>query len=233
MTKAIAPPPRGDETRLRLLTAAIEIFGRHGFEASTRALSREAGVNLAAIPYHFGGKEGLYLACADHIGEQISARIGPVAEEVRNRLWSAADDGPCRRPLEEGEARRLLAQILEAFARTMVSPESAGWARFIIREQMEPTEAFSRLYEGVMKRILETARRLVGRILNENPDCSAVRLRTVSLVGQIVILRAGRAAVMRQMEWEEIGDREFALIRDMIAGSVAALGPSPAESGKP
>ena len=31
----------------------------------------------------------------------------------------------------------------------MVRPESAAWARFIVREQMEPTEAFDVLYGGV------------------------------------------------------------------------------------
>src|SRR5579862_9588675 len=55
--------PNRNDLRLRLLEAAIDVFGRHGFDgASTRMLAKAAGVNLQAIPYHFGGKEGLYLA---------------------------------------------------------------------------------------------------------------------------------------------------------------------------
>ncbi|HEX6141368.1 MAG TPA: TetR family transcriptional regulator, partial [Geminicoccaceae bacterium] len=50
---------RGEATRERLLLAAIDVFGRRGFEASTRELAGAAGVNLAAIPYHFGSKHGL------------------------------------------------------------------------------------------------------------------------------------------------------------------------------
>ena len=43
---------RGEDVRLKLLQAAIEVFGRHGFDgASTRMLSGAAGVNLQAIPY--------------------------------------------------------------------------------------------------------------------------------------------------------------------------------------
>src|SRR3546814_8615422 len=78
---------RGEETRQRLLDAAIDVFGRCGYEgASTRALAGAAGANLAAIPYHFGGKEGLYLAAATHIAEQIGGRMGPAAEHAAAKL---------------------------------------------------------------------------------------------------------------------------------------------------
>src|SRR3546814_4367559 len=81
---------RGEETRQRLLDAAIDVFGRRGYEgASTRALAGAAGANLAAIPYHFGGKEGLYLAAATHIAEQIGGRMGPArSEEHTSELQS-------------------------------------------------------------------------------------------------------------------------------------------------
>lgn len=50
-----------DATRADLVEAAIEAFAAKGFEgASVREIARAAGANLAAISYHFGGKEGLY-----------------------------------------------------------------------------------------------------------------------------------------------------------------------------
>jgi len=48
------------ETQLRILDAAEELFMQHGFEgASMRMLTAKAGVNLAAINYHFGSKDAL------------------------------------------------------------------------------------------------------------------------------------------------------------------------------
>ncbi len=48
------------ETRRRILDAAEELFMQHGFEgASMRLLTTKAGVNLAAINYHFGSKDAL------------------------------------------------------------------------------------------------------------------------------------------------------------------------------
>src|SRR5690242_18161012 len=55
--RAVKPP---HETRTRILDAAEELFMQHGFEAtSMRALTARAGVNLAAVNYHFGSKHAL------------------------------------------------------------------------------------------------------------------------------------------------------------------------------
>lgn len=213
---------RGDETRQRLLAAAVEIFGRKGFEASTRELATAADVNLATIPYYFGGKEGLYVAAAEHIAEQIIAHVGEVAARIRSRLGVGATPGP-KPKLGPEEASGLLLELLETFAALLVSDKSAPWARFIIREQMEPTEAFERLYEGAMGRMLETIRTLVGIIMAEDPQSEPVRLRAIALAGQILIFRAARAAVMRQLDWREIADAQLEAIRAMVRDSVEGL----------
>src|SRR5256885_13500706 len=55
--RAVKPP---HETRTRILDAAEELFMQHGFEAtSMRLLTGKAGVNLAAVNYHFGSKDAL------------------------------------------------------------------------------------------------------------------------------------------------------------------------------
>ena len=55
-------------TDQRLLEVAIDHFGRLGREgASTRAIAKDADTLMSSITYHFKGKDGLYLACAEHI----------------------------------------------------------------------------------------------------------------------------------------------------------------------
>src|SRR5688572_8394531 len=54
---SVKPP---HETRTRILDAAEELFMQHGFEGtSMRQLTTKAGVNLAAVNYHFGSKDAL------------------------------------------------------------------------------------------------------------------------------------------------------------------------------
>ena len=84
------------ETQTRILDAAEELFLLHGFEgASMRMLTARAGVNLAAINYHFGSKDALIeavlrrrldpmnasrIVALDHLEEQAAGR--PLAPEA-------------------------------------------------------------------------------------------------------------------------------------------------------
>jgi len=63
------------ETREVLLDAAERLFARVGIErASLRAITREAGANLASVHYHFGSKDALIQAV-------FARRLGPINRE--------------------------------------------------------------------------------------------------------------------------------------------------------
>ncbi len=56
--------------REKLLSAARKVFAKHGFEGATvKLIADEAAMNPALISYHFGGKEALYCACIEEIGQ--------------------------------------------------------------------------------------------------------------------------------------------------------------------
>lgn len=213
---------RADATREKLLSAAIDVFGRQGFDGTTtRALTRAAGVNLQAIPYYFGGKQGLYIAAAEHIGSLIASHTTDVRERVRARLKEAEDQGVAIGP---DEARRLLTGILERMAALFIGHESETWARFLIREQMEPTEAFRRVYAGVMGPMLGLLGRLVATLLDEDPRSEHVRLRTLSLAGSVLVFRVAHAAVLAHLEWQAIGPREVGVVGALAAELAASIG---------
>ena len=59
--KRVSPPP--EDTRDKLLKAAIQVFSDHGYEGATvRAICRRAGVNLALVKYHY---EMLLTKCSE------------------------------------------------------------------------------------------------------------------------------------------------------------------------
>jgi AcrR family transcriptional regulator len=212
---------RSDATREKLLAASLDVFGRYGFDgATTRKLADAAGVNLQAIPYYFGGKEGLYVATAEYLVSIIGRHVGDLRQRIALHLMALDATGT---PLGKAEARQFLVEIVQTMVALFVSRESESWARFLIREQMEPTEAFQRVYQGIMRPMIETGRRLVGTILGEDPKSESVRLRTLSLIGSVLVFRTAHAAVMAQMEWDSIGDKQVEIVRAHAAGLVAAL----------
>lgn len=57
---ATAPSPADDSTQRKLILAAIQTIERYGVDGATvRRIVAEAGVNIAAVNYHFGNKERL------------------------------------------------------------------------------------------------------------------------------------------------------------------------------
>lgn len=88
-------------TKHRILDAAERLFAENGFDAtSLRAIITEAGVNLAAIHYHYRSKEALLEAV-------MVRRIGPVNAERVARLDACEHDA--------GESGPALEAVLEAF----------------------------------------------------------------------------------------------------------------------
>ncbi len=85
-------PAETVDTKSRILDAAEELFMEHGFEAtSLRLITTAAGVNLAAVNYHFGSKEELFQAV-------LTRRLDPMNQE-RMRLLSAYETGAGNHPL--------------------------------------------------------------------------------------------------------------------------------------
>ena len=71
---------RASDTRQRILDAADQLFGQHRYRAtSMRALTEAAGVNLAAVNYHFGSK-------ADLLRATLERHLGPINAERLSRL---------------------------------------------------------------------------------------------------------------------------------------------------
>src|SRR5262245_38442922 len=76
------PLTSADQTRIALVHAALSLFGSKGFDGtSTRDIAAMANANIGSIAYHFGGKEGLRAACAEHIVETLRGIAGQALSE--------------------------------------------------------------------------------------------------------------------------------------------------------
>ena len=215
-------PTRGDVTRQALITTAISIFGRDGFDASsTRAISKAAGVNQALIGYHFGGKPGLYAAALRHIAENVSTRIGPLLGLIESELPTGnAENDP---DSEAKHALELLHRLTDTFVQVLVSDESADWARLILHEQQYPSEGFDILYDGFMHRMFSVTSRLVCLVRREKEIVQQTRLMTATILGQALVFRAARTVVMRELGWNKMDTTEIESIKALLRRNTTAL----------
>jgi AcrR family transcriptional regulator len=209
-----AAPARGEDTRQRLINAALEVFGNYGFDgASTRMLAEKAGANLAAIPYHFGGKEGLYRAAAEFVVENSIREMAPALDRINRSLA----DGTVSRRI----ALELLHQLLDRFSALVIGPSDADtWAGFILREQLHPGAAFEILHQGIMNVTTSVCARLLAIILNASEDDLALVMRVQTILGQVIVFRSGRASALRRLGTKEFSPRHLKMIQSIIRENV-------------
>ncbi|WP_051630581.1 CerR family C-terminal domain-containing protein [Afifella pfennigii] len=217
----------GDGTRERILEAALELFGERGLHAaSVRDVAKLAKANVAAISYHFGGKEELYRAVARHVAGLIGGRVGERAPEI----FAAPP------PADAEEARQRLETVMETLVDVLIGHDDMRRvARFVLREQMQPSPAFDILYGELIQRLHSTVCVNFAVATGEEAESQAVRLRVFLLFGQALFLRVGEAAVRRRLGIERYDAALLTEVKEMLKQHlnliVAGVGAERAGSG--
>ena len=172
---------RGEDTRRRILETALEMFATHGYEGtSTRLLAEGAGVNLPAIQYYFGSKEGLYRAVISDIIDHTEAHMAPLALRTRAML---ADPG-----VSPTELLELLCQTLEAYVALVTGGPHVESKRLLFaRAEIEDTPGLEELHENCRQQIFQPCLDLISRLLGQSPEDEATVLRTMAVIGQVTI----------------------------------------------
>jgi AcrR family transcriptional regulator len=158
------------QTKDRILRAAARLFGARGLSASVRAITSEAGVNVAAVHYHFGGRESL--------AREVFARSVAPVNELRLARLARLEAGP-----EPATPEALLRALLEPVF------DAAGRERGIVELGAlllaEPAEAHAALVEELFGEVMRRFRAAFGRVL---PALSEAELhdRLVFAIGALV-----------------------------------------------
>jgi AcrR family transcriptional regulator len=169
------------ETKDRILDVAERLFDERGIAGtSLRAVTAGAGVNVAAVHYHFGSKQDLTRAVVLRRAEPINA------ERLRRLDAIEADAGP------EGPG---VESILEAFFRAPVRLWAEGGATGASFLFHEPMERIQPLLEEVMG---EMARRFLAALARALPHLQPeeVAERFQLVIGVLIHVLSGR------MRWE-------------------------------
>ena len=218
MKKTVKTADRGDQTRSALVQAALAAFSEKGFHGvSTRENAGTAQVNQALIGYHFGNKEGLYLAVFAYLCEQIQSRVDPFAGQIEARLHALQG-----KELPREESIALLLRLLEGLATLFTNPQSNPWAKLILSEQQSPTRAFDLLYERFMGRYMALMVELTRRIRPQD-DTEQLRLCVATILGQMLVFRAAPASIFRLLAWDSVNPQQLEAILRQLRRNVRAV----------
>ncbi|MBP8303483.1 MAG: CerR family C-terminal domain-containing protein [Phycisphaerae bacterium] len=155
------------ETRRRLLAAAAEVFAEKGFWEATHAeICRKAKANTAAVNYHFGTKECLYVEAWRHSFEE-SIRAHPPDGGV-----------PPNAPVEE----RLRGAVL-AMMHRIVDPNHHE-IEIMHKEMANPTGLLTEVLAQAVEPMRQRLRAIVREVLGRGVSDRQVSFCEMSLMGQ-------------------------------------------------
>ena len=191
--------PSQAETRRQLLEAAAEVFAEAGFQnATVREICRRAGANIAAINYHFGDKEALYL-------EVIRDSHAKTLEKYPPLLGLSAD---------ASADKKLRAYVHSLLLRIFDHGPTSCHGKLMLREMIEPTGAMEMLIEERIRPMSEQLWKIVGEILNRPADDAVVKQCAMSVVSQCVFYKHCAAFVSKltpeQIPQDEAGVEKLA-----------------------
>jgi len=192
----------GLDVKNRILEAAGEIFADRGFrETTVREICRCAGVNLAAVNYHFGDKERLYMAVIKHY------------KEMAVQKYSQNDSVREQDPYDV----QLTAFIKSFMFHILGEGHESCFGKLMSKEYIEPTSALDVIIEEEFRpffhRLNEIVRQLLGRGIGEEK----VVLCSMSVLGQCLYFKHSRPVISRLLRKDHYSVEEINEIADHIA----------------
>lgn len=156
------------ETRRKLIDAAGKVFSEKGFHAATiKEITDRAGVNLAAINYHFRDKSELYAAV---IRYAVGLTPCTVPEE---QLGGTPED----------RLRALITQAIMDFH----DPTRPAWRATLLSHEMnQPTAAVDAIMDELIWPRVRFARGLICDILGPKASGEEIARGTFSVTAQVV-----------------------------------------------
>ena len=162
------------KTREQILGAAEDLFAEKGFShTSIRDITEKADCNLAAVNYHFHGKENLYI-------EVFRLRMSTIRDLRINAVREFLSNKPEQKTLEE---------LIQIFAKAFLEPflEDGSGERLMelmMRERYDPHLPQHMFVEEIIQPIKTIMKDALSQIYHGLND-TAAELCIHSIVGQL------------------------------------------------
>jgi AcrR family transcriptional regulator len=189
-----------DETRERIIRAAGEVFGRHGFDGTTiRQITKRADVNVAAVNYHFRDKAELYL------------RV------LREAKGLCAGLATTRFP---GGPEEQLRGFIHGFVSGLLDPTRPLWHRQVITQEMiRPTTALDTIVREMTGPIFHQLRTLIAAVTATKLPETKLDMLAASVLGQCLFYMRSQAMLERLAPDLAQGDERI----EIIAGHISTF----------
>lgn len=206
-----------DATKDKLMEAAVQVFAEKGFKAATvREICTLAGVNVAAVNYHFGDKQSLYDAVVEFM-----FTCAEYHEEFR-ALPEQSELTP-----EEKLRRLLFYFVRQVYTGKCNESTGADMGTIFRMEMVRPSKRFRELMEEYIYYNAWALKAVVQEYLGEKAEAKLVHETASAIAGQVMYYALARP-IAEFLNPEHCPDEAFMdgiteTITEFSLGGLAAL----------
>ena len=163
----------GMDTKNKLLKAASEAFAEKGYRETTVAeICMQAGSNVAAVNYHFGGKDALYAAVWRNAFKE-ALRVYP-------------PDGGL--PPNATPEKRLHALIFSLLHRIMDNGRLGYAGQILLQEMSDPTDVIRQVRKDVIGPLREHTQQIIIELLGPKANDLQIGFCKMSVIHQCLAI---------------------------------------------
>lgn len=161
------------DTVTQILDAAGQVFAEKGFKAATvREICAQAGVNLAAVNYHFGDKERLYI------------------EAVKDARKTLEDNVPLPTNFDAVDPEEALRMFIRTLALRMLDRNVESWRHeLLVREFTNPSRACEEIMHESIMPFIDRLHGIIRRAISSDVPDHTVRQLAFSMISQCAYYR--------------------------------------------
>lgn len=193
-----------ENAKQKLLKVAAEEFANKGYNgASTRDIVNKAGMNISAISYYFGGKEGLYSAIMEEIVGEVNA--------LTDDLFVRYDE--LKLAPSPAAAKELLYIFIKRILTILCTKQiSDDKCKIYLHEYAASNSSFDFLDFKVNARFFSASVDLLIIISGGKITEKEAILFTFMFFSQMFTIFIRKNKILRLMKWEDYGEKEMDFI---------------------
>ncbi|MEW8624916.1 MAG: CerR family C-terminal domain-containing protein [Candidatus Thiodiazotropha sp.] len=204
-----------NDTRTRLLNAALQAFGSRDYDGvSTREIVEMAGANISAISYHFEHKQGLYHATVAYLADILKAGMAEQLDSLEAWLKQASAEDCAEKTCQ------FLLHFLEHILLGEIGKHAPG---IIFREQNRPTEAYQILFENLLGPMHRSLAQLVAKYRGQSEKDPQVLYMVHTLLGQTVIFRIAQTTLLKILKQKHYSRENINDIKNQLRSQYRAI----------
>ena len=187
---------RGDglETSAKIINCAGRLIAQHGFEATTsKLICSTAQVNMAAVNYHFGSRDGLYLAVLKEAHTYLMNL--DLLTELENSTVSVEEK---------------ISQLIDLYINSILR-DNSWYVEVWARELLQPSSFFKEVFQGEIVPKLNTVLRLFASYLDISMDDQRLYSCLFTTMSPFVMLYWGHRNPIQLQLTQDIKYEDFLL----------------------